>query len=316
MPEAVYGNLAPGGHHRSIYMKAQCMTPAITVFDAHGNIDAEGNKRVYDHLVAGGVSGIVIMGSTGEFHALSMAMQKELIDIAVGHIRGRVRLLVGTSRPLAGETVELSEYAHDKGADGVMIVGPYYFALPDESVEAYFDAVAPATRARVYLYNYPDRTGYGISARVALNLARKHRNIVGFKDTITDMNHTCELIRALKPEFPAFEIFSGFDNNFAHNLLSGGSGCIGALSNLAPEIFAAWARVCDTGDWQTVMALQKRVDTLMELYSVSSPFIPAMKKAMNLRGLAISEHCTTPILPVDGKGTAIIRDIMERSGLL
>jgi len=297
-------------------MKAQFLTPSITVFDAEGNLDAAGNRAVYEHLIAGGVDGIVVMGSTGEFPAMSMDMQKELIDIAVECIKGRTRLLVGTSRMIAAETAELSTYAHTRGVDGVMIVGPYYFSSTDESVEAYFDAVASNTEADIYLYNYPDRTGYAISADVTLRLVRKHRNIVGFKDTITDMGHTCELIRKVKGEFPDFVIYSGFDNNFIHNLMSGGNGCIGGLSNLAPEIFAAWVKAWNDGDFTAMCEIQKRVDELMELYTVSTPFIPAMKKAMQLRGMRISDKCLLPLLSLGDEGARKLEAIMKRARLV
>ena len=293
-------------------MHAQYLTPAVTVFDGRGKIDPDGNRRVYDHLISGGIDGIVIMGSTGEFSGMTMAQQKELITLAVPHIRGRARLLVGASRLLAEETVELSNYAHGRGADGVMIVSPFYFALPDASVEAYYDAVASATPARIYLYNFPDRTGYSISPQVTANLLRKHKNIVGFKDTVTDMGHTLEVIKCVKPEFPDFEVYSGFDNNFINNLNAGGAGCIGALPNLVPRTCSAWARAYDARDEAGIAAGQQLVDALMELYAVSVPFIPAMKRAMNLLGLGISERCTQPILPVDDEQDQRIRRILEK----
>ena len=134
----------------------------------------------------------------------------------------------------------MSNFAFEQGADGVMVVGPWYFALTDADVMSYFGAVAEQVRGKVYIYNYPDRTGYTISPSVVLELARRYPNIVGIKDTIPDMAHTVELIQTVKGNIPSFEVLSGFDHNFASNVLAGGDGCIAAVSNVRPDLCVAW----------------------------------------------------------------------------
>lgn len=297
-------------------MAIHYLAPVITVFDKNGGLDKDGNRRVYDRLIAGGVDGLVVMGSTGEFPTMPEDMKKELISLAVEHVKGRCLVLAGTGCLRHEDTIALSNFAYDKGVDGVMIVGPYYFGVPDAGVFAYFDAVVSKVAAPVYLYNYPERTGYSIAVSVARDLVRKHRNIVGFKDTITDMGHTADLIRAIRPDAPDFAVYSGFDNNFAHNIASGGNGCIGGLANLVPEICAEWKRAVAALDWERAAGLQKRVDAMMEIYSVALPFIPAMKKAMILRGLEIDETCLLPLLPVNDEQTRRIREILQTAGIM
>ena len=121
--------------------KAQIITPVITVFDSQGNLDIQGNINVYQFLIEGGVDGILIMGSTGEFFSMHDSDKCHLIDAAVSFVKGRTRLLIGTSCMRADDTISLSNYALDKGADGVVIIGPYYFALTKESIESYYDNV-------------------------------------------------------------------------------------------------------------------------------------------------------------------------------
>ena len=220
--------------------KAMFLTPVVTAFDKEGNLDIPANKRVYEHLISGGVDGLVVMGSTGEFFAMTTCQKKELIDLAVETVNHRVKLLIGTSCMTVEDTVELANYAIDRGADAVMIVSPYYFTLSDASVEYYYDQVAERIHGDIYMYNFPARTGHDISPQVTLRLLRKHKNIVGYKDTVFGMDHTRDLLQMVKYEFPDFVVLSGFDNNFVYNVLSGGSGCIGGLSNLYPELFAAW----------------------------------------------------------------------------
>ena len=123
-------------------MKARYLTPAVTIFDENGKVDKDGNIKLYDHLIKGGIDGIVIMGSTGEFFNMEICEIKRLIDIAAEFCKGKTKLYIGTSRMIAEETIELGNYALDKGADGVMIISPYYFRLTDDSIEKYYDIVA------------------------------------------------------------------------------------------------------------------------------------------------------------------------------
>lgn len=296
--------------------KISYMTPVVTAFHEDGSLDAQGCRNVYEHLIKGGVDGIVVMGSTGEFFSMPMAQKKELIDVAVESVNHCTRLLIGTSCMEARETVELANYAHEKGADGVMVIPPYYFALSDESVEAYFDIVAEGTAADIFLYNFPDRTGYDITPAVALRLARKHKNIVGYKDTVVGMAHTRELIKAMRPEFPEFEILSGFDDNFVHNVLSGGNGSIGGLSNLAPELTSALCKAVRNKNVDDVVKYQRVIDQLMDLYGVGVPFIPYLKRAMKMRGIQLGETCTVPFLPATAEQAARLEEIMKRTNLL
>ena len=151
-------------------MKSEFLTPVVTILDENGRIDEKGNCAVYDHLIAGGVDGIVVMGSTGEFFALPMEEKKKLASLAVRHIAGRTRVLIGTGCMTVEETVELSNFAHGEGADGVMIVSPYYFSLSEASILEFYDRVAGAVSADIYIYNFPDRTGYDVSPAITLQL--------------------------------------------------------------------------------------------------------------------------------------------------
>lgn len=276
---------------------AKYITPAITPLHSDGTLDVSGAKALYEHLIAGGVDGILILGSIGEFFALDMERKKQLITLAAESIRGRVQLIVGTADNEISRVIELSRFALAQGADAVMMVPPFYFWLNAHSIEEFYSAVAQAVEGKVYLYNFPDRTGYQIPVETVLRLAQKHPNIVGLKDTISGMDHTREVIKAVKPVRPDFEIYSGFDDNFAHNVLSGGDGCIGGLSNLAPEACSAWVKAANSSDFAALSAIQQTIDRLMSIYAVGMPFVPYIKRALQLRGVKVAGGVTTP-LPV------------------
>ena len=116
-------------------MKAQYLTPVVTIFNQDGSVDVEGNKKVYEFLIEGGVDGLVIMGSTGEFFAMTLEQQKQVIDIAAEY-KDRTRVLIGVSRMVIGEVAELADYAYAKGLKEVMVVSPYYFKFTEEALEA------------------------------------------------------------------------------------------------------------------------------------------------------------------------------------
>ncbi|AWK52946.1 dihydrodipicolinate synthase family protein [Clostridium beijerinckii] len=291
--------------------KIEFLTPVITAFDAEGNLDIKANQNVYDYLINSGIDGLVIMGSTGEFYAMSTEQKKELIDLVVHYVNKRTQVIIGTGCMTTAETIELSNYAIDAGADGVIIISPYYFPLSDENLESYYGKVAESVKGDIYLYNFPDRTGYDLSPEFTLNLLRKHSNIVGYKDTVSEMGHTRKLIQTIQSEFPEFKVFSGFDENFVHNVVSGGSGCISALSNPYPEIFVDWVKAVNEKNIDRIAEIQSTVDKLSKLYDVGKSFIPIIKKTMMLKGVDIKDYCKTPILQADEKQTDSIKKIME-----
>ena len=250
-------------------MNAKWITPVVTAFDAEGHVDLEANKRIYEHLIQGGMDGILILGSIGEFFAISMEEKKKLIDTAVSYIDKRVTLYVGTNCMILKDCIELSNYAIEKGADAVMVISPYYFNLPHDSVINFYDQVADNVNGPVLLYNFPDRTGYDLSPQLILELVRKHKNIVGIKDTVGTMGHTREIIQVVKKEFPDFQVYSGFDEFFAHNVLSGGNGCVAGISNFVPQIASAFANAAREDNLVKMAECQQKIDSENSLFRLS-----------------------------------------------
>ena len=129
------------------------------------------------------------------------------------------------------------------------------------------------------------------------------------------MDHTRELIKVVKSQVPSFEIYSGYDDNFAHNVLAGGNGCIAALSNVVPEICAAWVRAFRENDMEGVVNGQRAIDRMMDLYAIRSPFLPVMKEAVKLRGLAATSVGTFPMPCATIEDDAKILELLQRVGI-
>lgn len=297
-------------------MKAKWITPVVTALDENGHIDTEANKRIYEHLIQGGIDGILIFGSIGEFFVLPMEEKKDMVREAVACIDHRVTVYIGTNSMEFEECVEFSNFALDAGADGVMVISPYYFNLPDSAVENFYDSLADRVNGPVLLYNFPARTGYDLKPEVILGLVRRHKNIVGIKDTVGTMGHTRAIIQAVKREFPEFLVYSGFDEFFAHNVLSGGDGCIAGLSNFAPAVAAGFAGAARDNDLAAMQAYQQKIDSLMAIYDVAEQFIPIIKKAMVLCGVEMDPACAAPLLSADENETEKIREILKQAEII
>ena len=295
---------------------AKYITPAVTPLCADGSIDEQGAKALYDYLIRGGVDGILVLGSIGEFFAFSLEQKKQLISLAVRYINHRVPVIIGTADTVLEHVLMLSDYALSEGADACIVVSPYYFAFNGDSLETYYDTLASEIHGKLYIYNFPDRTGYQIPVETIRRLALQFPNIAGCKDTISGMDHTRELIKAVKPFRPDFEIYSGFDDNFAHNVLSGGDGCIGGLSNLAPEVCSAWVSAIQRGDLIQAAEIQRKIDRLMSIYSVGTPFVPFIKRAMELRGIGVKSYASQPLPYPTASDDEQLLAIMEKEGLL
>ena len=290
-------------------MKAAYLTPAITLFHEDGSLDLESQRKLFENLIQQGIDGILVEGSSSEFFAMPMDQRRQMAKFAIEAVDHRVKLIMGTSHMVADEIVNFSNYCLDAGADAVMILPPYYFHFGAEALLQYYDRLAKQIHGPIYIYNFPDNTGYTIPPATVVQLARMHPNIVGMKDTVSGMDHTRELIKQVKSQMPDFEIYSGFDDNFAHNVLAG------ALSNVVPEICTDWVRAFRENDLAGIARGQQSIDRLMDLYAVRSPFLPVIKEACKLRGIAATSTGTFPMPNATVEDDARILELLHREGI-
>lgn len=297
-------------------MNAKWICPAITPFHQDGAIDFESAGRLYDYLISNDIDGVLIGGSLGEFFGQTLEQRRALARFAVERIAGRMKVIVGTANMIAEEIAPLSNACLDAGADAVMIVPPFYFSFGDSEMYRFYSRLAEEIQGPVYIYNFPDRTGYTINPDVVRRLAKENGNIVGIKDTIAGMDHTRELIKAVKPVRPDFEIYSGFDDNFAHNVLSGGNGSICGLSNLMPGLCTDWVKAVNAGDMKESSRLQQKINRCMDIYFIGAPFVPYVKEALRQCGIIESAKCTFPMPDMDKASQEKVHAFLVREGIL
>ena len=294
----------------------QFLTPAVTPLDEQGKFDEAGAAALYDFLIEKGTGGILALGSMGEFFAFSMEEKKRIIRFAAQAIGHRVPFLVGPGGTALKEVLELGRFAVDAGADGLVVVPPYYFALGGDDVFAWFDALAGELPIPIYIYNFPDRTGYDIPVETVAALARRHKNMAGIKDTVHAFDHTRELIKAIKPFRPDFKVYSGYDDNLTRNAFSGGDGCIAGLGNAAVDVAHDWVEAVNSGDLEGIRTCQRKMDRVMSLYAIGPQFVPLMKEALRLRGVPILSKVTAPLPEVTPEQSEKLRALLEQEDML
>ena len=275
--------------------------------------EAELRKQV-DRLISAGLHGIFALGTNGENYAMDFAEKVQIMGIVLEQAAHRVPIYIGTGCVTTKETVALSKKAAELGADCLSVVSPWFAENTQEGLYRHFKSVADAVDIPVLIYNMPARTGVNVHYKTMERLSHIE-NIVGIKDTMVEMSHTRELIKTVKSKIPTFEVYSGFDDNFASNVLAGGDGCIAALSNVVPEVCAAWAQAFRDNDLEGISKGQKTINRLMDLYAIRDPFLPVLKEACKLRGIASSSVGTFPMPNATVEDDAKISLLLSAEGI-
>lgn len=291
--------------------------PMSTFLDAHQNFDEQAQAKVIDHLIAAGVQGILILGSAGEFFAMSTAQRKRVAEFCLRHINGRVGALVNTGACSLAETNDLTAHAAANHADGVLVINPYYTPLSEECLFEHYSRVAEASAVPVFLYNFPAMTKQALSVELIARLAAAQPNICGIKDSVADVLHTRRIIQEVAALRDDFAVFSGFDEQLLNNLALGGAGGIPGTANFAPEIAVGLYQAFMAGDFPRAHALHQSIAGLSEVYSIETPYFGTLKSAVNLRHhLAASEEVIPPSQMLSPEGRLKLKALLEKFSLI
>lgn len=261
--------------------------PMITPLIDTDTIDVQGVGRLVDHLIAGGVSGIFILGTTGEAQHLSVKVKTDLIKITAQAIGGRLPLLVGITDTSVSESIKLAETAAQCGASAVVAAPPYYFALGQPELVEYYEVMADRSPLPLYLYNMPSHTKTMIEPDTVQVLS-KHKNVIGLKDSSANGVYFSKLL-AMFADRPDFELFVGPEEMMASVVLMGANGGVSGGANLYPQIFVKLYEAAAAKDVDKTRALQnKMIAVSRELYGIGrfgSSYIKGIKTALAMKGI-------------------------------
>lgn len=288
-------------------------TPSITIIDENGRFDFQNMEKHIDNLVNNGINGILFFGSIGEFFAFNLEEKKQFIDFVVKKVDKRVPALIGVGGTNMNEIIELANYSKNAGADGLVIISPYYFGPTEATAERFFATIVESVDMPVMLYNFPDRSGNNLSPELVYNLATKYKNIVSIKDTVDNMSHTRKVIQKVKEARPEFTVLSGFDEYYVPNRIAGGDGCLTGLTNVEPKLFSNLHEAYENKDFKTVETCAHQISTLMKIYDTTELFISGIKAAVKVNGLDISTNIKEPAVQLTNEQYKNIKDIINEA---
>ncbi|MGH2398613.1 MAG: dihydrodipicolinate synthase family protein, partial [bacterium] len=214
------------------------------------------------------------------------------------------------------EAVGLARFAEEIGADGVVVIPPYYWTPNDLAIESHIGAVAEAVQIPVVIYNFPAVVGRGIPAPLVAKLAMAHDRVLGIKETIDSIGHIHEVIARVKPSKPEFSVLCGYEFHLLNTLQSGGDGAIPAVANVAPEPLVAMYRHARSGKFEEAAAMMRRRLGLATLYQLDAPLFVVIKEAMMMMGRIPHAYARAPSPPLTEASRAQLRSLLTSAGLL
>jgi 4-hydroxy-tetrahydrodipicolinate synthase len=259
----------------------------VTPLSDRDTLDLAGLERLVEHILAGGVHGLFILGTTGEGPSLSYRMRCELIERVCDQVGDRVPVLVGVTDTAFVESVNLAGIAADEGAAAVVLSTPYYFPAGQIELLEYIEHIAAEMPLPMFLYNMPSHTKLKFDLET-LNQALQLPNVVGLKDSSGDVDYfrrAADIIRG----FPEATLLMGPEHLLLEALASGGHGGVHGGANLQPRLFVDLYDAAIAGDSERVTQLQDRVlrqgAGLYRIGNHSSSFIKGVKCALSCMGI-------------------------------
>lgn len=285
------------------------ITPMVTPLIDRENIDFKGLEKLLDHLINGGVSGVFLMGTTGEGTSISPRMRKDLIKYSIEYVKGRVPVFVSIADCCIEESLNMARYAKECGVTYLVSALPFYLGLTQKEIIDYYTTIADNVPLPLFLYNIPAQTKLMISVEAVKTLA-KHPNIIGMKDSSGNGTYFNTLLAEIKAEYPNFTILVGPDEMLASTMAMGGNGGVNSGSNLFPELYVNLFKACKAKDTERILKLQKLVMKVStEIYSVdksSVSFLKGLKAALFTEGL-ITDYICEPLQKVNNADLETIR---------
>jgi 4-hydroxy-tetrahydrodipicolinate synthase len=286
------------------------LTAMVTAFAEDGSVDLDGTARVAVHLADHGHDGVVVSGTTGEAPATTNEEDGRLLRAVVEAVGDRVTVIAGVGTNNTAHSVELAEQAAKLGADGLLLVTPYYNKPSQEGVAAHFEAVAGASDLPVMLYDIPGRAGVQISEDTFRRVAR-HDRIVAVKDAVGDLFRGVRIM-----EETGLAFYSGDDLLNLGWLTHGACGIVSVVGHVAGTEYAAMVRALEAGDLTEALAIYRRLVPVVDAIMNKAPGATTAKAAMQLLGVLDNRIMRLPLVAAGDDLVAHLRTELVNAGLL
>lgn len=282
-----------------------------TPFKENGEVNYEEFERLIEFQIENKTDAIIVCGTTGEAATMSEEEHMDVVKFCIDKVAKRIPVIAGTGSNCTETAVKLSKLAEEYGADGLLLVTPYYNKATQGGLIAHFSAVAKEVNIPIILYNVPSRTGCNILPETAVKLAREYKNIVGIKDATGNISQTTKMMQLAEG---CIDLYSGDDDQIVPIMSIGGLGVISVLSNIAPRQTHEICQKCLEGDYAAARELQFKAFPLVKaLFSEVNP-IP-VKSALKMVGFAAGP-LRLPLTEMEPENQEKLRAEMKKFGLI
>ena len=242
-------------------------TVTITPFTEDGSaIDIAAWKRFLDWQMDVGVPGIIALGTTGEFLTVTDEERRELVESAVNHVAGRMKVLVGTMNAHTPNAVRYSKEAQELGADGLMIIPPYYYTPTEDEIFNYYKAICEAMDLPIMLYNNPFTSNVDMSAKLVARLTRAFEQVRYIKEASMDVGRVYDIIEATEG---VMNVFAG--ERVVESYALGAVGYVNPYGNYIPRASWIFCEFAAKGMWDEAKAIQRKIDEMQDIIGEGHP---------------------------------------------
>jgi len=287
------------------------LTAMVTPFDEKGEIDEEGLRKNVEFQIKNGIHGLVPVGTTGECSTLSYDEHIRVIEVVVDAARGRVPVLAGTGSNSTWEAIMLTRRAKEVGADGALVVVPYYNKPTQAGLYAHFKRIAEEVDIPIVIYNIPSRTGVNMLPETVAKLAELE-NIVGIKEASGDMQQVKRIMELVRRE--DFIVTSGNDSDTLEIMRMGGVGVISVASNIIPNEIVQLVEAARSGDWETAEKIHQKLLPLFRALFIETNPVP-VKTAMRWLGMSAG-GVRLPLVEMEPENQQKLRQTLVELGIL
>jgi 4-hydroxy-tetrahydrodipicolinate synthase len=289
------------------------IVPLVTPLKDHEQIDIEGTQKLIEYVIKGGVSGIFVLGTTGEGPSLSLSLKKEFIEVVCKQVNNRVPVLAGVTDTSIVNTITLAKYACQAGVYAVVLMAPYFFKVTQKDLLLYFENLLPQIPLNVMMYNIPSSTKVSLKYETLEQLSGEER-IIGLKDSSGDIEYFREILR-LKELRPDWSIMCGPDRIVLESMKAGGDGGVNAGAHILPEVFVRMFNKVVNGNFEKADELNKEVMELYDAVHVAKPYMACFKYMLKRMGICDDFICE-PYHKIDSEAEGKIDEYVKLKNLI
>lgn len=282
------------------------ITAMVTPFDEHLKIDFKAVEAVVEHLIKTGTTSIIVAGTTGESPTLADDEKEALLKAVIAASNKRVKVIMGTGTNDTAKSIKATKHAESLGADGALIVAPYYNKPSQTGLLAHFSAIAQSSNLPLIVYNIPARTGINISAETMITLSKNEKTIHALKDSTGNVEQASDIADAARPDFL---VYSGDDNLTLPFLSIGASGVISVASHVIGRQILAMQDAFFAGKLDGARELHYKCMPMFKgLFQAPNP--TCVKYALFKLGLC-TEHLRLPLVPLDSNQRQAMDNLID-----